>query len=161
VTVYTNVHACGSIEQFGSTLACVGLLAQLNILVSAPETRLSIWEPESKAHLGRVRRQIRSQLADYWLIAVTLTWPNCSLNATLFPLQAVQHRWTKLHFRNGLCSLTGLNMNLLSRHIFSYCREVNNSTGYAVVWWLRHCTTSRKVAGSRDHEVNDFFFQFT
>jgi hypothetical protein len=27
--------------------------------------------------------------------------------------------------------------------------------------WLRHYATSRKVAGSRPNEVNDFFFQFT
>jgi hypothetical protein len=31
---------------------------------------------------------------------------------------------------------------------------------HAVAWCLRHCATSRKVAGSRPHEVNEFF-QFT
>jgi hypothetical protein len=29
--------------------------------------------------------------------------------------------------------------------------------GHAVAWWLRHFATSRKVAGSRSDEVNDFF----
>jgi hypothetical protein len=34
------------------------------------------------------------------------------------------------------------------------------TVGQAVSWWLRHCAASRKVAGSRPGEVNDFFFQF-
>jgi hypothetical protein len=28
---------------------------------------------------------------------------------------------------------------------------------HAVAYWLRHCATSRKVAGSRTYEVNEFF----
>jgi hypothetical protein len=32
--------------------------------------------------------------------------------------------------------------------------------GHAVAQWLGHCATSRKVAGSRPDEVNEFF-QFT
>jgi hypothetical protein len=33
-------------------------------------------------------------------------------------------------------------------------------TGHVVAWWLRHCTTSQKVMGSKPDELNEFI-QFT
>jgi hypothetical protein len=33
--------------------------------------------------------------------------------------------------------------------------------GYAVAYWLRHYSTSRKVTGSRPDEVNEFFAIFS
>jgi hypothetical protein len=64
----TVVHAYGSRRIVRRTVvldthsACVPMLAQLNI--RAFERRLSNSEPESKARLRRVRKEIRRQLAD-------------------------------------------------------------------------------------------------
>jgi hypothetical protein len=59
----------------------------------------------------------------------------------------------KLHLQNekkGIYAQCDTIINIFSKY-------TNFIKGYVVANWLRHYATSRKVAGSRPDEVNDFF----
>jgi hypothetical protein len=45
---------------------------------------------------------------------------------------------------------------LFTKMLLVKLRYIN--LGHAVAQWLRHCATSRKVAGSRHDEINIFRF---
>jgi hypothetical protein len=42
----------------------------------------------------------------------------------------------------------------LNKMVVGFCIATGEQPGHAEAWWLRHCSTSRKVAGSRPYEVN-------
>jgi hypothetical protein len=72
-----------------------------------------------QARLRRVRKEIRSQLADCWLTTVPLTWPNYGINATfLYP-----------HFRRSTIGeqecIFQMRCAPLLALIWNYCRYIS------------------------------------
>jgi hypothetical protein len=63
--------------------------------------------------------------------------------------------------KNDLAEWSQFSYILSLRFVFLAFPLVFFSSFLLYLWWLRPNATSRKVAGSRPDDVNDFFFQFT